>query len=200
MSASTDRVTRCVEPVCAGLGIDLYDVENHGSNVRILIDRPGGLDLDLITEASREISAALDREEPIAGSYTLEVSSPGVERPLRRPEHFAAVVGEQVKVKLRPGVEGDRRADGELVSVDGQSVTVRTEAGDRTLVIADITKAHTVFDWEAGIKKAGSGKNTASAGKNSAKTNKKSTTKNKETDTKPQAEPGATTESNEVTP
>ncbi len=199
MSASIDRVSRCVEPVCAGLGIELYDVENHGGNVRILIDAPDGLDLDAITEASREISAALDREEPIAGSYTLEVSSPGVERPLRRPEHFAAVLGQEVKVKLRPGIEGERRADGELIAADAQTVTVRTETGERTLAVADITKAHTVFDWDAELRKSNDAKKS---GKNNQKNrkNQKSNTKNPKTDTKSPADAGATTESNEVTP
>ena len=84
-----------------------------------------------------------------AGTYTLEVSSPGLERPLRTPGHFAAAVGERVKIKLLPGVEGDRRADGVLVSADDRTATVATDDGNRVLQLADVSKANTVFVWES---------------------------------------------------
>ena len=147
MSATTDRVFTVVEPVAARLGLRVYDVDQPGGTLRVMLDADGGVDIDTLADASREISAALDASEPVAGSYTLEVSSPGLERPLRRPEHFAAAVGERVKVKLMPGTEGDRRADGTLSSADGDTVTISTEEGERTVAIADISRATTVFEW-----------------------------------------------------
>ncbi len=75
----------------------LYDVEHAGSLLRILVDRPGGVDLDLLAQVTRELSSALDAADPLPGRYTLEVSSPGLERPLRRPEHFDAAIGATIR-------------------------------------------------------------------------------------------------------
>lgn len=148
MSATTDRVGSLVAPVLERLGLTLYDVDRQGSTLRILVDGPGGVDLDSLTEATRHVSAALDEAEPVAGSYTLEVSSPGLERPLRSAEHFHAAVGERVKVKLFPGAEGDRRLEGVLVGADGNSLTVSTDAGERTVALDQVSGAHTVFEWD----------------------------------------------------
>ena len=108
------------------------------------------LDLDVLADATRAVSRALDEADPIAGAYTLEVSSPGLERPLRTPAHFVGAVGTSVKVKTRPGVEGDRRLDGEIIAADDTSVTVRASDGaDRTLPYDDIERARTTFEWGA---------------------------------------------------
>ncbi len=192
MSATTDRVVRLIAPLLEQLDLDLYDLDNNGGTLRILLDRKGGADMDAITEATREISACLDREEPIAGSYTLEVSSPGVERPLRTAEHFAAAVGQPVKVKLRPGISGDRRAEGVVAAVDGDSVTIQTDSGERILLVDDISKAHTVFEWDSGKK---SGSKSKSGKSKKSKTNKKT-----QKSMKPSPTAEDTTESNEVSP
>lgn len=147
MSATTDRVFPVVDPVAQRLGLRVYDIDQPGGTLRVMLDADGGVDIDTLADASREISDALDASDPVAGSYTLEVSSPGLERPLRRPEHFEAAIGERVKVKLMPGVEGDRRADGTLSSCGGETITISTESGDRTVSVADISKATTVFEW-----------------------------------------------------
>ena len=112
--ATTDRVAAIVAPLADERGLDLYDVEQHQASVRVLVDREGGVDIDTLAELSRAVSRALDEVDPVAGKYTLEVSSPGLERPLRRPDHFAGAVGEQVSVKTVPGTEGDRRVTGAL--------------------------------------------------------------------------------------
>ena len=96
--ARADDIRDLVAPVVGALGCSVYDVEVAGSGkartVRVLIDREGGVDIDAIAEATRAISPLLDEADPVAGAYLLEVSSPGVERPLRTPAHFAAAVGE----------------------------------------------------------------------------------------------------------
>lgn len=192
MSATTDRVVRSIAPLLEQLDLELYDLDNNGGTLRILLDREGGVDLDTITEATREISACLDREEPIAGSYTLEVSSPGVERPLRTAEHFSAAIGEPVKLKVRPGIAGDRRAEGIVTAVHGDSVTIQNESGERVLLLEDISKAHTVFVWDTG-KKSGSKPKSGES-----KESKKNTKFQKSMKPSPMAED--TTESNEVSP
>lgn len=162
MSSTADRVRDLVTPLVAAADASLYDVVHHGATLRVMIDRPGGVDLGTITEVTRSVSAALDQADLVPGAYTLEVSSPGLERPLRTPEHFAAALGGQVRLKLRAGVDGDRRVLGTLRSADETHVTVLDEHGtERTVAIADITKANVHVDWSPPPKPGASG---ASAG------------------------------------
>lgn len=153
--AVTDRVRELVLPLLADRQLDLYDVELAGSLLKVVVDRPEGLDLDLLSDATRAVSRALDEADPIPGRYTLEVTSPGLERTLRTPQHFARAVGERVKVKLYAGADaaaaGERRLAGELVGADDGGITVRT--GDdgapveHRLAYDDIDRARTVFEW-----------------------------------------------------
>ena len=137
-----------VIPLLTASGLELYDVEVGPGFVRVLIDRPGGVDLDAITEATSAISGALDAADLIAGHYNLEVSSPGLERPLRRPDHFRHFIGSTVAVKTNPGVEGERRVEGELLSADDRGISLRTASGDvRDLAYADMQRARSVFNW-----------------------------------------------------
>ena len=164
--ATTDTVRALVVPLLDSRGVDLYDLELTGGTLRLLVDREGGVDLDALGEISTTISGALDASDPIPGGYTLEVSSPGLERPLRTPQHFAAVVGTRVSVKTRPGVEGDRRLEGELLAADDRGFVVAAEAGDRSLAYAVVERARTVFEWggapkPGGAKRKGKGKGTA---------------------------------------
>lgn len=142
-----DTVQQLVTPLLEGRDLRLYDVEHTGATLRVLVDRPGGIDLDVLTQVTRELSSALDDAEPLPGRYTLEVSSPGLERPLRRPEHFVAAVGSAVRVKTRPEVEGDRRIEGVLVDADDEGIAVEAEGGRRRLRHDEIERARTVFDW-----------------------------------------------------
>ncbi|MCZ7629925.1 MAG: ribosome maturation factor RimP [Microthrixaceae bacterium] len=129
MSATTERVGALVAPVLERMSLRLYDVDAPGPTLRVMVDRDGGVDIDTLAEATREISRLLDDSEPVAGSYTLEVSSPGLERPLRTPQHFEGAVGEQVRIKLLAGTQGDRRCEGTLVSVAVDAITVETPRG-----------------------------------------------------------------------
>lgn len=139
----TGRVRQLVEPVLAERGIELFDVEQHASVLKVTIDRPGGVDLDTISETSRRISAELDRSDPVAGRYLLEVSSPGLERPLRTPAHFQGAIGTDVAVKLQPGTATERRVEGVLESADHTGVDV---AGTH-FAYSEIQSARTRFVW-----------------------------------------------------
>ena len=156
--AVIDRIRDLVEPVVTADRLSLYDVEHNGGQVRITVEGPDGVSLDRLADLNRQISRLLDDADPISGTYTLEVSSPGLERPLRRPEHFAAAVGELVSVKTGPEVDGPRRTTGVLVEADDDGVTVRPADGDdddtdeadgdgRRLRYDQIVKARTIFEW-----------------------------------------------------
>ena len=144
------RVRDLVEPPLTADGFEIVDVEHShtpggGGRLRISVDRSGGIDLDAVSEATKRISALLDEHDVVPGTYALEVSSPGIERPLRTPEHFARFVGTTVAVRTNPGVEGERRVEGALEAADDEGVVV---AG-RRLSYADIERARTVFVWPA---------------------------------------------------
>jgi ribosome maturation factor RimP len=167
---TSERIAELVEPILLDRGHELYDVELTGATVRVLVDREGGVALDDLEQLAREISGVLDEADPLPERFYLEVSSPGLERPLRQPKHFQTAVGTKVKVKTLPSVEGDRRVDGLLAAADDDSVTVETDAGPRRLAYDDIERARTVFEW-GGNPKPGTASKSSSTSKTS--TNKK---------------------------
>nr|MDA8340990.1 ribosome maturation factor RimP [Actinomycetota bacterium] len=124
----------------------------------VSVDRPGGVDLDELAQANRVVSAYLDEHDPVPGRYTLEVSSPGVERQLRRPEHFARAVGQTVQVKTRPGTGEVRRATGVLSASDDVGFVVTEGEGpdgaplQTRFAYADVDRVRTVFTWGPGPK------------------------------------------------
>ncbi len=151
-----------LEGPCASLGVEVVDVEmlrggaggRSSAVLRVTVDRPGSaLDLDAVAAVSAAISEVLDTDgAPVpSGRYDLEVTSPGVERRLRRPEHYVAAVGSSVAVKTRPGVPGERRLEGTLQSADDDGITLVTVDGARRLAYGEIEQAHTVFDWRAAL-------------------------------------------------
>ena len=157
---TTERVRNLVAPLADDLGLSIYDLEYAGGVLRITVDREGGVDIGTIGRLTKAVNRALDEADPVPGEYTLEVSSPGLERPLRTDAHFARSVGETVAIKTRAGVEGDRRVTGTLVAAADGQITVRPEgAADpdatRTLAIADIERARTVFAWGPAPKPGG---------------------------------------------
>ena len=147
--STIDRVRELVEPVAADLDIELVDLELTGGVLRVTIDRPGGLDLDVIAKATRAVSRLLDEHDPVPGRFTLEVSSPGLERRLRTPDHFVRAVGSDVTVKTKHEVDGERRFRGVLVAADDTGITIRSadDATERTIAHDQIEKARTVFEW-----------------------------------------------------
>jgi ribosome maturation factor RimP len=156
---ANERVRSVVEAPLSALGFEVVDVERQGSVLRVTVDLTfdlpvgagdtGGIDLDGVTRATRVVSDLLDRHDLVGARTTLEVSSPGVERPLRTPAHFRRFLGTEVAVKLRAGVEGERRLTGVIEAADDDAVLV---AG-RRLAYADIERARTVFVWPASGQK-----------------------------------------------
>ncbi|HUY66337.1 MAG TPA: ribosome maturation factor RimP [Acidimicrobiales bacterium] len=146
----TDDLFAVLQPAVAASDLDLVDVELRSGVLLVTVDRDAGVDLAALTEANRVVSAILDDLDPIPGRYTLEVSSPGVERTLRSPAHFVHAIGETVTVKTRPQVPGDRRLQGELVAADEEGLVLavdgRAEEPTR-LAYSDIDRARTVFAW-----------------------------------------------------
>lgn len=146
--STVERVRDLVGPILEAARLDLYDLDMPGGVLQILVDKDGGVGVDDLAAVSRQISRALDEQDPIAGRYTLEVSTPGLERPLRTPRHFATAVGRSVKVKTRPGVEGDRRLTGTVAEAGDGTVTFALDDGtSRTLRYDDIERARTTFEW-----------------------------------------------------
>ena len=143
-----------VRPVVEGAGLELVEVElnrDHGRQVlRITVDREGGVDLDTIAGVSDLVSRRLDETAYVAGPYALEVSSPGVERPLRGPRDFGRRVGERVKVKTTRPVDGTRTLKGTILAASPREVRLATDAGERSLSYDDITSARIVFEWGGG--------------------------------------------------
>lgn len=143
-----EKVRDLVEPIVAELGAEVVDVNLNGGILDLRVDTAeGGIDLDTIALITRAVSKALDDSDPIPGRYTLEVSSPGLERPLRTPAHFRRFVGTQVAVRTNPDVEGERRVAGELVSAGNDSIVIESEDGPRQLKYSEIERARTVFEW-----------------------------------------------------
>ena len=129
------------------LGASLYDIvttrENDRNIYRIYVTAQGGISLDKCAEISRMISPILDVDEPMSGEYILEVSSPGIERKLKKTEHYLASIGEKVKVK-------DVATDvfkGELIAANNETITIKTEFGEETLSYDSIISGSTYFEW-----------------------------------------------------
>lgn len=142
---------RAVAPVVEAAGLELVDVtfrrEAGRRILRVTVDREGGVDLGAISLVSERISRRLDVEGFEPGPYSLEVSSPGVERPLRRPADFARRIGEKIRVKTHRPVDDARSHTGTIVAATDEEVTIATGSGERRLPLEDIASARTVFEW-----------------------------------------------------
>jgi ribosome maturation factor RimP len=145
-------VREALAPVVAELGLALYDVELQGTGpartLRVTVEKEGGVDLDAITDVTRAASPVLDAEPSLSGSYLLEVSSPGLERSLRSPAHFAGARDATISVKFRTD-GGTQRVHGVLVDSDDRRCVVEGDDGRFEIAYEDITQARTVFEWGA---------------------------------------------------
>ncbi|WP_321395515.1 ribosome maturation factor RimP [Emcibacter sp.] len=159
-TALTDRITRLVEPVATALGYELVRVAMMGgpyggSVLQIMAERPDGTMLvEDCEKLSREISVILDVEDPISGEYTLEVSSPGVDRPLTRKKDFAAYAGHLAKFELSEAVDGRRRFKGMLLGMQDDMVQIDVEGEKVEVDLGNVHKAKLVLTDEL-LKKAG---------------------------------------------
>jgi ribosome maturation factor RimP len=146
----TTELQSALSPVLAARGLELVDVEVSGANVTVFVDQEGGVGLDELGEATRDVSAVLDDIDPMPGRYTLSVSSPGLERRLRTPAHFARAVGETVTVRVDAGTPEVRRLTGTLQGADADGVTLvgQDVPGGAMHVSYDrMERARTVFEW-----------------------------------------------------
>ncbi len=131
MRSAPPRVCECIEPVVAGLGYEFvgaeYVTENGQRVLRIYIDSEQGIDVDDCAKVSHQVSGVLDVEDPIREAYALEVSSPGMDRPLFKPEQFERFVGATVRLKLAVPVLGRRKFKGELTEANEAGVVVEVD-------------------------------------------------------------------------
>lgn len=157
--ATRDTLLAIVAPIVDEVGAELYDLDYNGGLLKVTVTRPDGIDLDTVGEITRRISRQLDLDDPIAGRYTLEVSSPGLERTLRLPEHWAGAIGEQVRVKLKPHVEGERRFVGTVTAAAESTALIEVDGASVQIDLDDVDRARTVFVWggqqKSGQKKGG---------------------------------------------
>lgn len=152
----TDRIVSVIEPALADLGFELVRVHYGGAGrpvLQIMIDRADGKDVTIedCTLASRTASALLDVADPIRDAYELEVSSPGIDRPLTRPKDFESFAGYEAKVELKQAVDGRRRYRGRLLGLQDDRVRLADPDGEDdefTLPFADIARAKLVLTDE----------------------------------------------------
>ncbi len=148
MAAQDAQLRDLIEPVVTALGYDLWglDYQTGGRQtlLRIYIERADGVDVDDCAKVSRQVSSIFDVEDPIVGEYTLEVSSPGLDRPLYSKEQFEQYVGETVKVRLRVAFEGRKKFTGTLTGVEDEDVVVAVDNDEYLLPLELIDKANVV--------------------------------------------------------
>ncbi len=149
MNSSVTLITELIDTTIQALGLDLWGVEllqqGKYSLLRIYIEREEGVMIEDCEKVSRQVSALMDVEDPIAGEYTLEVSSPGLDRPLFRIEHYSQYVGSEVDLKLRRPLDGRRKFKGQIIKVSGGIVGLLVEGFEYDLELSDIEKASIVF-------------------------------------------------------
>ena len=147
-----ERLTELLTPVVQGVGLECLGVEyspSHGNSlVRVYIEASDReVNVDDCEVVSREVSATLDVNDPVAGRYTLEVSSPGLDRPLYTTAHFARFTGQQAKVEVNLPVNGRRRFNGPIVAVEGNDVVIEQDGVAVKIAHPNIYKARLVPDF-----------------------------------------------------
>jgi len=149
VNSSEVLITELIGTTVQALGLELWGVEllqqGRYSLLRVYIEREEGVTIEDCEKVSRQVSALLDVEDPIAGEYTLEVSSPGVDRPLFSVEQYAKYVGSEVNLKLRRAVDGRRKFKGQIIKVSGDIVGLLVEGTEYDLEHSDIEKASIVY-------------------------------------------------------
>jgi ribosome maturation factor RimP len=155
MDATIRRVWELAAPLAQSEGMEIVDIEfrpegtRGGRVLRLYMDKEGGPSVDDLSRVSRRLSDLLDSEDTIAGTYTLEVSSPGINRPLKRPEHFARFVGRRIRVRTRDMIEGRRSFLGILCQVLGDGVILTQDGKQYQIPFSMIDKSNYEHDWSA---------------------------------------------------
>lgn len=155
-----DRLIELLEPVVNSLGYELILLEfsprDGAGMLRLFIDSPNGIQLADCEKVSREVAGVLDVEDPIRQAYQLEISSPGFDRPLVKPEHFRRFKGEVAKIQMLAPIAGRKRFQGVIVEAGEDNVQIETPEGPVTLPLADIDKAKLVPNFDKPKEKTGS--------------------------------------------
>lgn len=150
MSVRTAVISGLVQPVLSALGLELWGIEYLGqgkrSMLRIYIDKEGGVDIEDCAEASRQISLLLDVEDPISSEYTLEVSSPGLDRVLFTPEQYRGCLESMVKLRLKQNIDGRRNYKGRLLAVEGEDDVLKLDVDgiEVSIPFAQIEKGNVI--------------------------------------------------------
>ena len=180
------RIEALITPVLADLGLEMYDLEYNGGIVKITVDTPpgspGGIDVDQLSQCTRLISRELDHDDPVPGHYTLEVSSPGLERNLRLPRHFQRETGKSAAIRLQNVINGERRMSGVIESAGPDTFVLRLANGEERIIPYDqIDRAKTIFVWEAQAKPSNKPGKGSKAAKGTKKTGAAGTSKSSDT-------------------
>ena len=151
MAQATERLEAIVEPAVSALGFELVGIEylsqGKHSMLRIYIDSDDGITVDDCAKVSHQVSGVLDVEDPIRGEYTLEISSPGLDRPLFKAADYDRFAGQEIKVRLAQPREGRRNYSGVLLGVRDGEVVLTMDGQEIGLPLADIEKANLVPKW-----------------------------------------------------
>ena len=154
MADATQQLWDVVAPYVSIEGVELDDIEllGGGKIVRVVVDSDQSLGVDRIADLSRGIARLIDGDDPVTGSYTLEVTSPGLERKLRRPEHFHKSLDREVAVKTHAPIDDEKNHRGRLVAADETGFVVDVDGTERRIEYQAVASARTIFVWERGAK------------------------------------------------
>lgn len=144
------KLTELLEPTIESMGYEIVHMEFNGSTLRIYIDAPGGIEVGDCALVSRQVSAIMDVEDPLKNAYNLEISSPGLDRPLVKPAHFKRVTGELAKIVMHTHVLGRRRFVGVLVEANDEVVVLEAdgESYDLPYELMESARLEPVFEGE----------------------------------------------------
>ena len=155
MASKEQQLIEMLKPVVEALGYEFWGLEyiaqGKNSVLRIFIDGENGINVDDCAAVSRQVSGVMDVEDPISSEYNLEVSSPGLDRPIFTLEQFESIVGEFVDIKLRYAFEGRRKFKGKLVGIeDGEDIVIHVDNHEYLLPIDSIDKANLIYQEKQG--------------------------------------------------
>ncbi len=150
--AKVDKLTEMLRPAVDASGYELLGIEYVGqgkhSILRLFIDHENGINVDDCAKVSHQVSGILEVEDPISSQYALEVSSPGMDRPLFTLPHFTLCVGKVVNLRCHVGINGRRKFKGELRTIDDQTLVVVVDGEEYLIDFQDIEKANLVADFK----------------------------------------------------